>query len=53
MRPDAVSARLSYFDGNNTSLNELLLEADSEVLYEDFCDVSEFANKEWVTRYGC
>lgn len=42
-----------YCDGNDTSLNEVLLQADKAVVYEDFCEVSEFANEDWVTRFGC
>ena len=29
---------------NDTSLNEILLMEGKAVLYEDFCDVSEFSN---------
>ena len=42
-----------YCDGSNISLNEVLMNANKAILYEDFCDVSEFANEDWVTRYGC
>lgn len=42
-----------YCDRSNISLNEILMNANKAVLYEDFCDVSEFANENWVTRYGC
>jgi endonuclease YncB( thermonuclease family) len=42
-----------HCNGNSSSLNELLLETDNAVLYEDFCDVSEFASDDWVTKYGC
>ncbi len=42
-----------YCDGNDSSLNEILMETGKAVLYEDFCGVSEFANEDWVTRYGC
>ena len=41
-----------YCDGSNISLNEVLMNANKAILYEDFCDVSEFANEDWVTRYG-
>lgn len=40
-------------NGNNISLNELLLQEGKAILYEDFCDVSEFAGESWVTNYGC
>jgi endonuclease YncB( thermonuclease family) len=42
-----------YCNGNSSSLNELLLETDNAVLYEDFCGVSEFSNDGWVTTHGC
>ena len=42
-----------YCDGSNISLNEVLMNANKAILYEDFCDASEFANEDWVTRYGC
>jgi hypothetical protein len=34
-------------------VNQLLLEDGKAVVYEDFCDVSEFANNKWVTNFGC
>ena len=42
-----------YCDGSSSSLNELLLTTGNAVVYEDYCDVSEFANEDWVTRFGC
>jgi micrococcal nuclease len=42
-----------YCNGNNMSLNEVLLEEGKAVIYDDFCDVSEFASDDWVTGYGC
>lgn len=42
-----------FCNGHNVSLNEVLLEANQAVVYEDFCKVSEFATDGWVTRYGC
>ncbi|MGA7369399.1 MAG: hypothetical protein WBX01_09730 [Nitrososphaeraceae archaeon] len=42
-----------YCNGNDTSLNEVLLQANKAVVYEDFCEVSEFANEDWVIRFGC
>jgi Staphylococcal nuclease homologue len=42
-----------YCNESRSSLNELLLAAGKAVLYEDFCEVSEFANDDWVTRFGC
>lgn len=42
-----------YCNGSNISLNEVLMNANKAILHEDFCDVSEFANEGWVTRYGC
>ena len=40
-------------NGNNISLNEILLQEGKATLYENFCDVSEFAGDSWVTKYGC
>jgi micrococcal nuclease len=43
-----------YCNGNTmSSLNQILLEEGKARVYEDFCDVSEFANEDWVTKYGC
>ena len=42
-----------YCNGSSLSLNELLLETDKAILYEDFCGVSEFAGDSWVVRHGC
>jgi nuclease-like protein len=42
-----------YCNASSTSLNQALMEEGKAVLYEDFCDVSEFAGDEWVTKYGC
>ena len=42
-----------YCNGNTASVNQLLLEEGKAIVYEDFCDVSEFANDEWVTNFGC
>ena len=42
-----------YCNGNSISLNQVLLEANMAVVYEDFCEVSEFASDSWVTRHGC
>lgn len=42
-----------YCNGSSSSLNELLLAEEKAVLYEHFCDDSEFASENWVTRYGC
>lgn len=42
-----------YCNGNGTSLNEILLVEGRVILYEDFCDVNEFSNEHWVTKYGC
>lgn len=42
-----------YCNGNSSSLNEILMESGQAVLYEDFCSVSEFADEDWVTNYGC
>jgi micrococcal nuclease len=42
-----------YCNESNISLNEVLLEEGKAVLYENFCNVSEFANEDWVTSFGC
>jgi endonuclease YncB( thermonuclease family) len=42
-----------YCNGNTASLNQLLLEQGKAIIYEEFCDVSEFANDKWVTNFGC
>jgi endonuclease YncB( thermonuclease family) len=34
-------------------LNEELLNAGHAVMYESFCDVSEFGKEDWAVRYGC
>jgi len=36
-----------------TNLNAVLLSTGKATLYEEFCNVSEFANEEWVKKYGC
>jgi len=38
---------------NKKSLNELLLERRYAVIYQDFCNISEFSSASWVQRYGC
>lgn len=42
-----------YYNGNNRSLNEVLLDEGKAILFEGFCDVSEFASEGWITGYGC
>ena len=42
-----------YCNGSTTSLNQILLEEGKATVYENFCDVSEFANDKWVTSFGC
>jgi endonuclease YncB( thermonuclease family) len=42
-----------YCNRSTTSLNQLLLEEGKAIVYEDFCEVSEFANDKWVTSFGC
>jgi micrococcal nuclease len=42
-----------YCNGNTASVNQLLLEEGKAIVYEDFCDVSEFANDKWVTNFDC
>jgi endonuclease YncB( thermonuclease family) len=42
-----------YCNGSTTSVNQLLLEHGKAIVYEDFCEVSEFANEKWVTSFGC
>jgi hypothetical protein len=38
---------------NKKSLNELLLEGRYAVIYQDFCNISEFSSSSWVQRHGC
>jgi endonuclease YncB( thermonuclease family) len=42
-----------YCNGNTASINQLLLEERKAIVYEDFCDVSDFAKDKWVTDFGC
>lgn len=42
-----------YCDNGAKSVNQLLLENGKAVVYEDFRDVSEFADDKWVTKFGC
>ena len=34
-------------------LNEILLQRGYAVVFEEFCDNSEFSNAGWVQEYGC
>jgi hypothetical protein len=38
---------------NKKSLNELLVERGYAVIYQDFCNISEFSSASWVQRHGC
>jgi hypothetical protein len=38
---------------NKKSLNELLVEHGYAVIYQDFCNISEFSSARWVQRHGC
>jgi micrococcal nuclease len=40
-----------YCDGRN--LNAEIISNKHATIYEEFCNVSEFANEGWVKRYGC
>ncbi len=40
-----------YCDGLN--INEAVIVNGFATIYRSFCDVSEFANTEWVQKYGC
>ena len=42
-------------DGNNKRalLNEVLLQKGYAVVFEEFCDKSEFSKAAWVQEYGC
>jgi nuclease-like protein len=42
-----------YCNGSSTSVNQLLLEEGKAIVYEDFCEISEFARDKWVTNFGC
>jgi hypothetical protein len=38
---------------NKISLNELLLNGRYAVIYQDFCNISEFSSSSWAQRHGC
>jgi endonuclease YncB( thermonuclease family) len=38
---------------NEKSLNELLLGGGYAVIYQDFCNISEFSSATWAQRHGC
>ena len=38
---------------NKISLNELLVNGRYAVIYQDFCNISEFFSASWVQRHGC
>lgn len=38
---------------NKISLNELLVNGRYAVIYQDFCNISEFSSASWVQRHGC
>lgn len=38
---------------NKKPLNELLLERGYAVIYQDFCNISEFSSASWAQKYGC
>jgi micrococcal nuclease len=38
---------------NKISLNELLVNGRYAVIYQDFCNISEFSSASWVQRQGC
>jgi micrococcal nuclease len=40
-----------YCEGTN--VNEAILENGFAGIYQDFCDVSEFADANWAQEYGC
>jgi micrococcal nuclease len=42
-----------YCNDSTESLNQILLEEEKAIVYEEFCSVSEFANDGWVTDFGC
>jgi micrococcal nuclease len=42
-----------YGIDNKKSLNEILLEGGHAVIYQDFCNVSEFSSASWVQTHGC
>jgi len=42
-----------YCNGSTTSLNQILLEKGKAIVYENFCNVSEFAKDKWVASFGC
>jgi micrococcal nuclease len=43
-------------DGNNNKgvlLNEVLLQKGYAIIFEEFCDKSEFSKVRWALKYGC
>jgi len=42
-----------YCKGNRWNINAELLTNGKATLYEEFCNVSKFANESWVKHYGC
>jgi hypothetical protein len=38
---------------NKKSLNDLLLEGGYAVIYQDFCNISEFDSESWAQSRGC
>ncbi len=40
-----------YCEGTN--VNDVILEKGFADIYQDFCDVSEFAYTNWAQEYGC
>ncbi len=42
-----------YCNGSTASMNQILLAMRKAIVYEDFCNVGEFARDKWVTDFGC
>ncbi len=42
-----------YCKSNNWNINAELIKKGFATIYEKYCNVSEFANENWVKKYGC
>ena len=42
-----------YCKGNRWNINAELIKKGFAAVYEEFCNVSEFANEDWARNYGC
>jgi len=42
-----------YCKGNRWNINDVLIKKGFATVDEEFCNISEFANEDWVKNYGC